>query len=53
MKTLSFKSAVEFRGWLEQNHSTSDGIWLRIFKKDSGTQSITYAEALDQALCHV
>ena len=52
MKTLSFKSAAEFRGWLEKNHSTSDGIWLCIFKKDSGTQSITYAEALDQALCH-
>lgn len=27
------------------------GIWLRIFKKDSGKTSITYAQALDQALC--
>lgn len=41
-----------FRSWLEKNHAASDGIWLRIFKKDSGKQSITYAEALDQALCH-
>jgi uncharacterized protein YdeI (YjbR/CyaY-like superfamily) len=52
VKILSFKSASEFRGWLEKNHAACDGIWLRIAKKDSGTPSISYAEALDQALCH-
>lgn len=51
MKTLTFRSSAEFRSWLEENHAASDGIWLRIFKKDSGEKSITYAEALDQALC--
>lgn len=51
MNTLSFKSPLEFRKWLEKNNATSDGIWLRIFKKDSGEKSITYAEALDQSLC--
>ncbi|HVU31808.1 MAG TPA: YdeI/OmpD-associated family protein [Opitutaceae bacterium] len=51
MKTLSFKSSAEFRRWLEQNHATVDGIWLRIFKKASGKESITYAEALDECLC--
>jgi uncharacterized protein YdeI (YjbR/CyaY-like superfamily) len=52
MKTLSFKSSAEFRRWLEQNHATADGIWVRIFKKDSGEKSITYAEAHDQSLCY-
>jgi uncharacterized protein YdeI (YjbR/CyaY-like superfamily) len=52
LKTLPFKSAAAFRKWLERNHASSKGIWLRIFKKDSGVQSITYPEALDQALCH-
>ena len=52
MKTLTFKSSAEFRSWLETNHTGSDGIWLRIFKKDSGEKSITYAGALDQALCY-
>jgi uncharacterized protein YdeI (YjbR/CyaY-like superfamily) len=52
MNTLSFKSPLDFRNWLEKNNATSDGIWLRIFKKDSGEKSITYAEALDQALCY-
>src|SRR3974390_105787 len=51
MKTLSFQSSAEFRSWLEQNHVTAGGIWLRIFKKDSGKKSITYAEALDECLC--
>ena len=52
METLSFKSPLDFRNWLEKNNAASDGIWLRIFKKDSGKKSITYAEALDQSLCY-
>lgn len=52
VKTFYFKSALEFRSWLEKNHSESDGFWMRFFKKDSGFESITYAEALDQALCY-
>jgi uncharacterized protein YdeI (YjbR/CyaY-like superfamily) len=48
---LPFRSSSEFRKWLAANHRQSDGIWLRIFKKDSGEPTITYAEALDEALC--
>jgi len=48
---LSFRSPSEFRKWLAANHRESDGIWLRIFKKDSQEPSVTYAEALDEALC--
>ena len=49
---LSFRSPSEFSKWLSANHRQSDGIWLRIFKKDSGEPTVTYAEALDEALCH-
>jgi uncharacterized protein YdeI (YjbR/CyaY-like superfamily) len=52
MKTMSFTSSAEFRAWLARNHSRSEGIWLRIHKKDSGMATVTYAEALDQALCY-
>jgi len=52
LKTLTFRSSADFRSWLELNHAVSDGIWLRIFKKGSGEKSVTYAEALDQALCY-
>jgi uncharacterized protein YdeI (YjbR/CyaY-like superfamily) len=48
---LPFRSSSEFRKWLTANHRQSEGIWLRIFKKDSGEPTITYAEALDEALC--
>ena len=52
MQTLSFKSAADFRRWLAKNHAGPDGIWLRIFKKGTREKSVTYAEALDQALCY-
>jgi uncharacterized protein YdeI (YjbR/CyaY-like superfamily) len=48
---LSVRSPAEFRKWLAANHDKSDGIWLRIFKRNSEKASVTYAEALDEALC--
>jgi uncharacterized protein YdeI (YjbR/CyaY-like superfamily) len=51
MKIMTFTSPGDFRSWLVKNHSESDGILLRIYKKDSGVSAVTYAEALDQALC--
>jgi uncharacterized protein YdeI (YjbR/CyaY-like superfamily) len=41
----------EFRAWLESNHATSAGIWLVIFKKESGTPGVSYEEAVEEALC--
>ena len=48
----TFKSSADFRQWLEKNQAGSTGIWLRFFKKASGEESLTYAQALDQALCY-
>ena len=48
----SFASPNRWKKWLATNHAISDkGIWVRIFKKDSGEETITYDEALDEALC--
>src|ERR1700733_7639204 len=52
MQTLHFNTSVDFRHWLEKNHTESDGVWLRIFKKDSHEKSLSYAEALHQVLCY-
>lgn len=52
MDTLSFKTPSEFRKWLAKNHDKVDGIWLQIYKKDSGSKTVTYADALDEALCY-
>lgn len=46
-----FKDAAAFEKWLEKNASAA-GLWLKIAKKDSGIASVTYAEALDVALCY-
>ena len=51
MKTLAFKSSAAFRKWLAKNQSHQEGLWLRIFKKNSCEPTVTYTEALDQALC--
>ncbi len=51
MDTKAFKSAQDFRAWLEKNHAQAEGIWLRIYKKSSTEPSISYPEALVQALC--
>lgn len=47
----AFKSPDIFQTWLEKNHDKSTGIWMKIYKKDSGVKTITYAEALEVALC--
>lgn len=50
--TIEFKTAESFETWLERHHDNSSGLWLKIFKKDSGKKTISYAEALDVALCY-
>jgi uncharacterized protein YdeI (YjbR/CyaY-like superfamily) len=49
---MSFESPKAWARWLEANHDTPQGIWLRFFKKDSGIKTVSYAEALDEALCY-
>jgi len=49
---IAFESQSRWAKWLAENHAQPTGIWLRIFKKASGAASITYAEALDEALCY-
>ncbi|HRG33105.1 MAG: YdeI/OmpD-associated family protein [Saprospiraceae bacterium] len=49
---IEFKTAETFETWLEKNQDNLNGLWLKIFKKDSGIKTISYAEALDVALCY-
>lgn len=48
---LACRTAVQWRSWLVRNHENQGGIWLQIFKKASGVATVTYAQALDEALC--
>jgi uncharacterized protein YdeI (YjbR/CyaY-like superfamily) len=47
-----FKDHAAWSTWLDKNHSRSTGIWVRLAKKNSGLKSVTYAEALESALCY-
>ncbi len=49
---IAFASATAFRRWLRTHHAGHAGIWMKIAKKDSGMASVTYAAALDEALCY-
>jgi uncharacterized protein YdeI (YjbR/CyaY-like superfamily) len=48
---LVFASKQELEAWLEENHGSAEGLWLKIAKKGSGVESVDYAEALELALC--
>lgn len=44
-------SRAEWRQWLAQHHAQAEGIWLVYFKKSAGQPSVTYPEAVEEALC--
>jgi uncharacterized protein YdeI (YjbR/CyaY-like superfamily) len=51
-KARLFKHQAAWSAWLDKNHTRSGGIWLRIAKKNSGLQSVSYPDAIDAALCY-
>ena len=52
IQIISFKSTNQWASWLDRNHSKSNGIWIRFFKKAAAEKTINHAEALDIALCY-
>jgi uncharacterized protein YdeI (YjbR/CyaY-like superfamily) len=48
---VEFKARKELRSWLEANHSKSSGVWVRLFKKKSGLESVSFEDLLDEGLC--
>lgn len=51
MDVVFFRSAAEFRRWLQKHHDLRDELWVGFYKKASGKSGITYPEAVDRALC--
>ncbi len=46
----SFETADQFEQWLESNHTTEQEIWVRIFKKESGTPTVTWNDCVVVAI---
>lgn len=51
MEILFFPTPADFRAWLEANHDSTDELWVGFHKKGSGMPSMTWPEAVDEALC--
>jgi uncharacterized protein YdeI (YjbR/CyaY-like superfamily) len=52
LQIIFFETGDEWRQWLEKNHHSKNGVWLRFYKKDSGIASINHHIALEEALCY-
>jgi uncharacterized protein YdeI (YjbR/CyaY-like superfamily) len=48
---IYFASPAEFRAWLEEHHETESEVWVGMWKKATGRPSLTWAQAVDEALC--
>ncbi len=48
---MLFAAPAELEAWLEGEGAGSEGVWLKIAKKTSEVRSVSYAEALEVALC--
>lgn len=46
-----FETDQAWEAWLEANHARSEGVFVKFAKKNSGIQSVSFAEALETALC--
>ena len=51
MDVRFFKTAADFRKWLETHHVTARELWVGFYKKGSSKPSITWPESVDEALC--
>ena len=45
------ESRAAWRQWLADHHATEKSVWIKLYKKNSNTPSVTYDEAVDEALC--
>jgi uncharacterized protein YdeI (YjbR/CyaY-like superfamily) len=51
VKPIYFSSPQEFYDWLEEHHETETEVYVGYHKKATGKPSLTWSEAVDQALC--
>jgi uncharacterized protein YdeI (YjbR/CyaY-like superfamily) len=52
IEALTFRDAAAWEKWLAKHHTKEPGVWIRMGRAGSGIASVTYAEALDVALCY-
>jgi uncharacterized protein YdeI (YjbR/CyaY-like superfamily) len=51
IETFYPKNQIEWRNWLQDNHSEQQSVWLVCYKKKSNVPTISWSNAVDEALC--
>jgi uncharacterized protein YdeI (YjbR/CyaY-like superfamily) len=51
LPVLAFPDQAAFEAWLEAEHATAPGVYVKLAKKGAGVPSVTYAELVESALC--
>jgi uncharacterized protein YdeI (YjbR/CyaY-like superfamily) len=49
---VPFATVEDWRAWLDEHHDARTGVWLKLAKKASGIETVTYAQAVEVALCY-
>jgi uncharacterized protein YdeI (YjbR/CyaY-like superfamily) len=52
VETIYCKNKDEWRAWLEQNYKSTNIIWLIYFKKHTKKETVSYNDAVEEALCY-
>ena len=52
IRMLDVRSRQQWRKWLARHHASESEIWLIFYKRHTGVNSLTYDDALDEALCY-
>jgi uncharacterized protein YdeI (YjbR/CyaY-like superfamily) len=50
-ETFYPETKQQWREWLAENHSKKNSVWVIFYKKSAKKPSITWSEAVDEALC--
>jgi uncharacterized protein YdeI (YjbR/CyaY-like superfamily) len=52
LEIVELRSQAAWSKWLERNHGATQGVWLKFAKKGTGVKTVTYLEAVEEALCY-
>ena len=51
LPNIPFASSAAWEEWLEDKHAVSEGVWIKMAKRDAGIERVRYPEVLETALC--
>jgi uncharacterized protein YdeI (YjbR/CyaY-like superfamily) len=49
---LEFEDSKALESWLKKNHTSAEGVWLKMAKAKAGIKTVNYPEAVEVALCY-